>query len=375
MAMKRLLLFLLLNAILTSPALCDNRNLEIVQKDIRQLKSRLTDLESRSRSLSEDVEYLSARLQVLLSERAVAVEGKQKTESELDVLKKNLKQVALEIKQKRDYLSKRLKTLYRKEDYLLFETVMMPENESELTHSVNLFLFLAEKDREALDRLSLLHREKTDLEARLSEKTIFLERKIQELTKLHHAYRTTYREKRALYGKIRTEKKLYTELLTQRKVLLSDLMSTITAKSTALNPSRIPMDRFKGLLSLPVKGRITERFGRIRNRKFGTWLKNNGITIHVAQGTPVHALYDGVVVYAGWYKSYGRLVILNHGDNYYSFYAHLDSFSVTINNVVTTGDIIARSGDTASLEHDELHFEVWHERTPLNPLDWVRRGK
>ena len=78
--MKSLLLLLLLNAILTSPALCDNRNLEIVQKDIRQLKSRLTDLESRSRSLSEDVEYLSARLQVLLSERAAAVEGKQKTE-------------------------------------------------------------------------------------------------------------------------------------------------------------------------------------------------------------------------------------------------------------------------------------------------------
>lgn len=373
--MKTLLLLLLLNAILISPALCANRNLEIVRKDIHQLKSRLTTLGNRSRSLSEDVEYLSAKLQVLLSERAAAVEGKRKTESELAVLKENLKQVALEIKEKRDYLSKRLNTLYRKEDYLLFETIMMPENEAELTHSVNLFLFLAEKDREALDRLSILHREKTDLEARLSEKSIFLDKKIQELTKLHKEYRTAYRAKRSLYRKIRTRKKLYTRLLAQRKVLLSDLMSTITAKPTAMNPARVPMSRFKGLLSLPVKGRITQRFGRIRNRKFGTWLMNNGITIHVPQGTPVHALYDGVVVYAGWYKSYGRLVILNHGDNYYSFYAHLDSFSVTINHVVTTGDIIGRSGDTASLEHDVLHFEVWHERTPLNPLDWVRKGK
>ncbi|NOY23765.1 MAG: peptidoglycan DD-metalloendopeptidase family protein [Acidobacteria bacterium] len=373
--MKHLLLFLFFSTLLTSPALCDNQNLKIVQKDIHQLKTRLIFLENRSRSLSEDVEYLSARLQVFLSERAAAVQAKKKTETELDVLKKNLKQVALEIQQKREYLSGRLKTLYRKEDYLLFETVMMPKNEAELTHSVNLFLFLAEKDRETLDRLSLLHREKTDMEGRLSEKTIFLERKIRELTTLHRKYRTTYREKRALYRKIRTQKKLYAELLTQRKVLLSDLMSTIATTVTTRSPSRVPMGRFKGLLSLPVKGKIIEKFGRVRNRKFGTWLKNNGITIHVIQGTPVHALYDGVVVYAGWYKSYGRLLILNHGDNYYSFYAHLDSFSVTINQVVTTGDIIARSGDTASLEHDVLHFELWHERTPLNPLKWVRKGK
>lgn len=373
--MKHLFLFLLLSVVSASPALSDNRNLEIVKKDILQLNSRLVTLENRSRNLSEDVEYLSAGLQVLLSKRAAAINKKKKTQNELEVLKKNLKQVALEIQNKHEYLSRRLKTLYRKEDYLLFETVIMPENEAGLTHSVNLFLFLAEKDRDALDRLSILHREKTDMEGRLSEKNTYMEQKIRELTALHKQYKATYREKRELFQKIRTRKKLYTELLTQRKVLLSDLMSTITSTVTTRNPSRIPLDRFKGLLALPVKGHITERFGRVRNRKFGTWLKNNGITIHVAQDTPVHALYDGVVVYAGWYKSYGRLVILNHGDNYYSFYAHLDSFSVTINQVVTTGDIIARSGDTASLEHDVLHFELWHERTPLNPLKWVRNGK
>ncbi len=373
--MKHLFLCLFLGFFLGTPAVSANRNLEIVKKDISQLKGRLRALENRSRTLSEEVEYLSAKLQVLISERAAAVTGRKQAEDELRVLKENLKQVAIEIRQKRDYLSRRLRALYRKEDYLLFETVMVPENEAELTHSVNLFLFLADKDRKALDRLSVLHREKTDLEARLSEKSIFLERKIRELTALHRQYRKTYREKRKLYREIRSRKKLYTELLAQRKKLLSDLMRTITARPTALNPARVPIERFKGLLSLPVKGRITERFGRVRNRKFGTWLKNNGITIHVPQGSPVRAIYDGVVVYAGWYKSYGRLIILNHGNHYYSFYAHLDSFSVTINQVVTTGDIIAKSGDTASLEHDVLHFELWHERTPLNPMKWIRNGK
>ncbi|NOZ13133.1 MAG: peptidoglycan DD-metalloendopeptidase family protein [Acidobacteria bacterium] len=372
--MKRIFFFFFFCMLAVGPVFPRNRNLEIVQADIHQLKSRLAVLSNRSRSLSEDVEFLSAKLQVLLAERAAAVKSKRQAESELKVLKKNLKLVALEIKKKRAYLAGRLRVLYRKEGYFLFETVMVPEDEAELIHSVNLFLFLAEKDREALDRLSLLHREKTDLEARLSGKTLFLEQKITQLTTLHRQYRNTYREKRALYRRIRSKKKLYMELLAQRKALLADLMAVITAKPTAMNPSRVPISRFKGLLSLPVKGRITERFGRVRNRKFGTWLKNNGITIHVPQGSPVRAVYDGVVVYAGWYKSYGRLVILNHGNDYYSFYAHLDSFSVTINQVVTTGDIIARSGDTASLEHDVLHFELWHGRTPLNPLKWVRKG-
>lgn len=365
--------FLLMLALLTL-ADTGNRNLQIVQQDITHLKSRIQTLENRSRSLSEDVEYLSARLEVLLSERAAALTEKKKTEQDLDVLRENLRRVAAQIQKKRDYLSERLKTLYRKEDYLFFETIVEPRNEADMTHSVNTFLFLANKDRETLTQLSQLHREKTDLEAQLTEKTNFLDTKIKDLTRLHAEYRQTYREKRALYRKIRNQRTLYTELLSQRKALAKDLIAALASQPTIVNPSRIPLDRFKKLLKLPVKGEIIERFGNVRNARFGTYLRNNGITIRVPQGTPVHAFYDGVVVYAGWYKSYGRLVILNHGNDYYSFYAHLDSFSVTINQVVTTGDIIARSGDTASLEHDVLHFELWHKRSPLNPMKWAKGG-
>ena len=237
---------------------------------------------------------------------------------------------------------------------------------------MNGFLFLAEKDRKALTDLSTLRSEQQAYQADLGRKNRYLERKVAELTQLHKQYRETYQEKRSTYRRIRNEAASYSKLLDERSALLQDLMQ-ILQSGRAVENAGVSMERFKNLLSLPLNGEIVERFGRIRNRKFGTWLMNNGVTIRTTEGTPVRAFYDGVVVYAGWYKSYGRVIILDHGDNYYTFYAHLKDFSVTINEAVTTGDMIAESGNTASVHGDVLHFELWHKRAPEDPMKWVKR--
>jgi len=373
--MKHLALLALLVATpLAAAPPADNRNIAIVQQDIQQLKNRINDLQNRSRSLSEEVEYYGGQLEVLRVEREQAILDKERTEKDLETIRQHLERVKKEIEAKREYLRQRLMDLYRKEDFLFLEMLLAPGSEAELSHAMNGFLFLAEKDRQALTDLSTLRSEQQAYQSDLNRKNHYLERKVAELTELHKRYRETYAEKRATYRRIRNETDSYSQLLSERSSLLQDLVGMLQAESTT-TPTRVSMDRFKTLLSLPVGGSVVETFGRVRNRKFGTWLMNNGITIQTAEGTPVRAFYDGVVVYAGWYKSYGRLIILDHGDNYYTFYAHLKDFSVTINEVVTTGDIIAESGNTASVNGDVLHFELWHKREPQDPLQWVKKGR
>ena len=349
-----------------------NRNLDIVRRNLRQLQTRLDQLSSQSRSLSEEVEYLGARLEVLMARREETFREKERTELDLITIENELNRIGTEIEQLREYLARRLKILHRKEDYLFLEMLMAPDTEEELVHSMNTFLHLADRDRKALTDLSVLRTEQQAYEDSLKEKSAYLQQKLQELNDLHARYRKTYREKRSLYRKIRNETDLYADLVTQRNALMADLINTLDETPTPQDPSRVSIDRFRSLLSLPVQeGRLLERFGRVRNRKFGTYLKNNGITLQVQEGTPVRAFYDGVVVYAGWYKSYGRLIIISHGSDYYSFYAHLKRFSVTINQVVATGDVIGESGDTASVHGDALHFELWHKREPQDPMKWV----
>ena len=68
----------------------------------------------------------------------------------------------------------------------------------------------------------------------------------------------------------------------------------------------------------------------------------------------------------------GQLVILNHGDGYYTLYGHLSSISVSVGNEVASGQTVGRSGETGSLKGPVLHFEVRKGGQSLNPLQWLQ---
>jgi murein DD-endopeptidase MepM/ murein hydrolase activator NlpD len=72
------------------------------------------------------------------------------------------------------------------------------------------------------------------------------------------------------------------------------------------------------------------------------------------------------------FGTYGQIVIVNHGDGYYTLYGHLSEIAVAVGNEVQSGQTIARSGDTGSLKGAILHFEVRKGGASLNPEEWLR---
>jgi septal ring factor EnvC (AmiA/AmiB activator) len=68
------------------------------------------------------------------------------------------------------------------------------------------------------------------------------------------------------------------------------------------------------------------------------------------------------------------MLILDHGDHYYTVYAHLKETFKSKNDSVEAGEVIATVGDTGSLAEAGLHFEVRHHGKPMNPLLWIKKG-
>jgi murein DD-endopeptidase MepM/ murein hydrolase activator NlpD len=90
-------------------------------------------------------------------------------------------------------------------------------------------------------------------------------------------------------------------------------------------------------------------------------------------GTPVRAVAKARVEYTSEdFGTYGQMIILNHGDGYYTLYGHLSEISVTESQEVASGATIGRVGDTGSLKGTVLHFEVRQGGTALNPEDWLQ---
>jgi septal ring factor EnvC (AmiA/AmiB activator) len=130
----------------------------------------------------------------------------------------------------------------------------------------------------------------------------------------------------------------------------------------------------KGLLIMPVKGSIISLFGPYRNPKYNVTNFRSGIDIKADKGEPIRSVFKGRVLYSDWFKGYGNMIIVDHGSNYYTVYAHLEETFKSKGDQVETGEVIATVGDTGSMEGAGLYFEVRHHGKPVDPLTWLKKG-
>ena len=131
---------------------------------------------------------------------------------------------------------------------------------------------------------------------------------------------------------------------------------------------------FKGLLNMPVKGKIISFFGPYKNTKFNVKNFRSGIDIKADRGEPIHAVCDGLIIYSSWFKGYGNMIVIAHGENYYSVYAHIEELFKTKGDKVEKDEVVATVGDTGSMVGSGLYFELRHHGKPMNPLEWLKKG-
>jgi septal ring factor EnvC (AmiA/AmiB activator) len=128
----------------------------------------------------------------------------------------------------------------------------------------------------------------------------------------------------------------------------------------------------RGRLLWPADGRVVGGYGAQVHPRFGTKTFRNGIDIDVAEGTSIVAVAGGQVLYTGWFRGYGNLIIVDHGGEYYTLYAHAANIRVAEGDDVKQGQTIGTVGDTGSLAGTRLYFEVRHAGKPQDPSQWLR---
>ncbi|MBP2670375.1 MAG: exported protein of unknown function [candidate division NC10 bacterium] len=131
-------------------------------------------------------------------------------------------------------------------------------------------------------------------------------------------------------------------------------------------------ERLRGKLPWPASGALASTFGRQQHPRYNTVTFNRGIEITAPLGRDIVAVAEGTAIYADWFKGYGRLVILDHGSGYFTLYAHASDILIKAGDAVSGGQVIAKVGDSGSLEGPQLYFELRHKGKPQDPLAWLR---
>jgi septal ring factor EnvC (AmiA/AmiB activator) len=223
------------------------------------------------------------------------------------------------------------------------------------------------KLQQVLDRLNSQKTEKLSLEADLKKQIAVMS---DERVK----------RSRILEG-ISNKKSLEIAALESLKQSAAELNQTIKSLNLKTGPlkqeNNIPPTSFsslKGLLNMPVKGKIVYFFGPYKNTKLNVVNFQSGIEIKADRGEPIHAVFDGRILYASWFKGYGNMIIIDHGENYYTVYAHAEELFASKGDTIDKGDVVATVGDSGSMIGPSLHFEIRHHGKPVDPLKWIKKG-
>jgi septal ring factor EnvC (AmiA/AmiB activator) len=188
---------------------------------------------------------------------------------------------------------------------------------------------------------------------------------------------------RAILAVVRREKKLHERAATEAAEQERRLGALIASLSAAppREQGRPPpaaahgFAALRGKLPRPVDGPIVAGFGRVVDARFNTVTSHPGVDLLAPPGAAVRAVASGRVVHAGWFKGYGNLVIVDHGDGFHTLVARLGSMSTAVGEDVQAGTLLGTAGEGGGAAGDGVYFEVRDRQRPVDPALWLAAGR
>lgn len=155
----------------------------------------------------------------------------------------------------------------------------------------------------------------------------------------------------------------------ERNILSSTVLSEPTTKVVAVGTKARPSWYPNGYFIWPLSGNITSSFGY--RTIFGSYSFHSGIDIATSYGSSIRAADGGTVIFSGYKGTYGKLVIIDHGNGYQSYYGHCSSLLVSAGDKVYQGQTIGKVGTTGRATGPHCHFEIRVNDTPVNPRRYL----
>lgn len=334
--------------------------------DLRRTEKQLTASRRRLRGLQQRQQALGAQI---------------------EVTRANLDRSIRELESQRDLLRRRLRMMYEYGPARELEYLLSTKSFAQLVTRWDFLNMIAEQDRVLLEgvrtRKEEVEANKAQLETNLGEVQDNAKRTTRESTQL-----TSLRTQKAkTVASIQSQRQAYEAAAQELERTARRIQSLLAAlerkrreeadrlRGEGRNPQPYSGDfaRGQGQLDWPVRGELVGHFGIETHPRFGTQVRNDGIDIAAAIGTSVRSVAKGRVDFANDdYEGMGGMIVLNHGDGYYTLYGHLDAVLVSNGQEVQPGAVIGRVGDAGSLKGAALHFEVRKGSSPLDPEHWLR---
>lgn len=275
------------------------------------------------------------------------------------------------VAQRRRQVALRLRGLYKLSRGGLIRLVLEAPDEHQLSTRLSAASLVLRRDVRELRgfaaELAHLREEQGRLEQARAAQARLAERLAAERARLHEAREQHLAGLRRLRASRRFQLELGGSLDSQQRALLQRIEDLRWKVRSAGGFAAL-----RGRLPQPVGGPVVSIFGRPVEGG-GLSLLRNGFTYCPSPREKVHAVAEGLVRVAGPFPGFGRLVVVEHSDGYFSLYGFLSSTAVSEGQRVRRMDPVGRAGIDPMTGRAAAYFELRHRARPLDPAVWLRR--
>lgn len=348
--------------------------LEKLKKELSQKKNLEKEKKKAEYSILNEFETLDKKLTGERKELRSYEKNIKGLDQEISQLNQQIEDGRRRTDEKKKILDARLRRIFKEDKMGDFLILAGGRNYQDIITRVHAMVDLSRRDATALKE----YQEGTAL---LRQKEDLLEGKRRELVgyKKGAAERMELIQnekigKKMLLAKVRTEKDLTTQAI--RELEESTLKVQELMRQLERHPSKHSgFMAEKGKLPWPNGGEIVGTFGKNKHPKFDFFVFKKGMEIKPAEDDYIRSIYDGTVAYADWFKGYGLLVIIDHGESYYSLYAHASKVMVGVGDKVKQNQIVGEVGETGYSVDQNLYFEIRHGGKAVDPALWLAKKK
>ncbi len=353
----------------------DSKKLADVKKKLGRERHKVRKLRRKESSILLAVNRLNKGILSSGKELARLKGSRKKLEHDKKAAKKKLTRIEAETEAERTRIATRLRAIYKMRNGEILAMAFAPGTRDpiDIARRHKYMTVITDYDAAMLNRYEakLKAREVelnrlTALNRDLKKASVRLLAKKAEQKRLKH-------DKVALLADVRRKKASGLKVLNELEEAARELSGLIAKLDEGKGRHSSGFGAMKGRLSMPVAGRIRSRYGKVRHPKFKTITFNKGIVISAPVGKKVKSVYDGRVIYTGWLKGYGQLLILDHGGGFYTLFAYLDRVLKKRGERVTKGEVVAVVGDTGPYSEAGLYFEIRKKGVPQDPAKWLAR--
>jgi septal ring factor EnvC (AmiA/AmiB activator) len=372
-----LVLGLLAPAALAAPD--TSRELESLRRAIEERRERVAEYERRERGLFDAIQSIEEAVRALSADLDRSRREAEIARARLRELRASSADLEVRLARTQRALASRAVALYKAGELGPVRMIFTAGSLRDRLRRIQTLGRLVRHDQQLLtrfrDEASALERARGEMVSAAAQRDDAARRFRTRSDQLERERRGKRELLLAVRGDRARERAVLNELEAAARALeetLGDLRES--PRRRRAEAGGVPFSSLRGQLEAPVAGPLLRGFGRVLDQEFRTETFRKGVDFAVEIGDPVYSVADGEVRFAGWFRGYGKLVIIDHREDYFTVSGHLEAIEVEVGDQLRGGDRIGRAGETGSLSGPRLYFEIRKGSGALDPADWLLRA-